>query len=82
MLSFKRVLYLLFDSYLIFRNEISSNIVVQDHSERQYEAYVSVVDVGPKPISCLKKHKKRNENVINSFVAYHCASSAKENKIC
>ncbi|KAK7590232.1 hypothetical protein V9T40_001845 [Parthenolecanium corni] len=63
-------------------NEISSNIVVQDHSERQYEAYVSVVDVGPKPISCLKKHKKRNENVINSFVAYHCASSAKENKIC
>ena len=35
-----------------------------------YEFNVSVVDVGPKPLSCVKKHWKRDKKIINSCLKH------------
>ncbi len=45
-------------------------MVVEDMFNVYHEVNVSVVDIGPKSVSCIEKHCKRNENILNAALKY------------
>lgn len=47
-----------------------SKLILCDTNKNKYEVKISLVDVGPKPVSCMQKHWKRNKNIINSYLKY------------
>lgn len=50
----------------MFRKE-SYPLVVKDLTGRGYKCNVSVVDVDPKPVSCVDKHRRRDLAMNEAF---------------
>ena len=66
---------------LVFFNSSDPNsktLIVMDERNRSYEVNISVVDVGPKPVSCVNKHWKRDADVLRVCAEQLCSTSVLE----
>lgn len=43
--------------------------IVRDLWGQRYKCLVSVVDVDPKPVSCVEKHRRRNQAMNEAFLS-------------
>jgi hypothetical protein len=55
--------------------QASRGAIIMETANRSYKVNVSVVDVGPKPISCVNKHWKRDADVLTACATQLCSVS-------
>ena len=55
--------------FLSFRENDGEAELPRDLSGHRYKCHASVVDLDPKPVACVEKHRRRNAAMYEAFLA-------------